>query len=123
MYAKLKHSSLGLCPWDLCFYIAYKPRELLNNYYLVSSSIDSIVVVFISIEELLQAHPVAVEDQPVSVTSGSIVKSDQVNSEVGKFKNLKELHLISKLFPQISRVLYRIFHLRGEIIGCSTYSN
>ena len=48
------------------------------------------MVVFISIEELLQAHPPAVEDQPVFVTSGSIVKSDQVNSEVGKFKNLKD---------------------------------
>ena len=79
------------------------------------------MVVFISIEELLQAHPPAIEDQPVSVTSGSIVKSDQVNSEVGKFKNLKELHLIAKLFPQILRVLYRIFHPRGEIIAYGSY--
>ena len=47
------------------------------------------MVVFISIEELLQAHPPAIEDQPVSVTSGSVVKSDQVNSEVGKFKTSK----------------------------------
>ena len=90
---------------------------------LVVSSIDGTVVVFISIEELLQTHPLAVEDQPVSVSSGSVVKSDQVNSEVGKFKNLKELHLIAKLFPQTPRVLYRIFCPRGEIIACSINSN
>ena len=34
LYAVQKHSSLGLCPWDLCFYIAYIPQELVNIYYL-----------------------------------------------------------------------------------------
>ena len=33
-YAVQKHPSLRLCPRDLCFYTAYKPRELVNNNYM-----------------------------------------------------------------------------------------
>jgi hypothetical protein len=29
----------ALCPRDLCFYTAYKPRELVSNYYILPLSL------------------------------------------------------------------------------------
>ena len=32
---RLVYNIEALLPQDLCFYIAYKPRELVNNYYII----------------------------------------------------------------------------------------